>query len=195
MALTVVTAAAINPVSLAEAKLHLRVDATTEDALIENLISAATKYCETFARRQFITATLKLNLDEFSDDNDLPIWLPNPPAQSVTSIKYYDENGTQQTWVASNYQVDVATEPARVLPAYNVSWPSTRVMPNAIEIIYKAGYGDKAVNVPAGIKAAIKLLVAHLFENREAASADSLNVVTFAIESLLWQHRILEFES
>lgn len=194
MAVTISSPPAIEPITLTELKLHLRVDGTDEDTLIESLLTVARAHCESFTRRQFITATLVLNLDKFPSDE--VILLPYPPIQSpLTSVKYYDADGTQQTLtVTTDYVVDVASEPGRLMPAYGKSWPTTREIMNAVEITYKAGYGLKTADVPEGLKAAIKLLATHLYERREAVSEKSLNVVPLAIESLLWQYRVMELQ-
>lgn len=188
-ALTVNTAPTAEPITVAEAKEHLRVTHSDEDAYIESLIHAARVHCETFTRRQLMSATLKYELDGFPDQ----IVLPSPPLTSVSSIKHYDPSGTQQTVTASDYRVDSSSEPGRVEPAYGKVWPPTRSIINTVEIIYVCGYTNAAA-VPDGLKAAIKLMVAHLYENREVIITGTIIAkVPMAIDSLLWQHRALEF--
>lgn len=196
MGLVLVTAPAAEPVSLAEAKLHLRIDATDEDALITELIAAARKYCERFTRRAWITQTWDLKLPRFPpvDDPwelgfcDRAIRLPLPPAQSTTSITYTDENGISQTLSSSLYTLDSTVEPALIHEAYNEDWPETRDVPNAVVVRFVAGYG-LAASVPEPLKIALKLLVAHWFEHREAAQDTALHSVPMAVESLLLNYR------
>jgi uncharacterized phiE125 gp8 family phage protein len=162
----ITTAPANEPVSLAEAKEHCRIDHDTEDAMIDGFIVAARTYCEGIAARSFVTKTYTAYLDCW------PGWcieLPFPPLLTVTSIKYYDNaDSAAVTFSASNYQVDAHSEPGRIALKSSASWPSVTLRDlNGVEIIYTAGYGD-AEDVPDTYKAAIKLYVGDLYENREA---------------------------
>ena len=177
----ITTAAAAQAVTTAEAKSHLRVDTSDDDTLIASLITAATTWCEDYENRAYITQTITANLDKFSSE----IILPRPPLQSVTTIKYLDAAGDQQTLSSAVYDVDIIREPGRVTLAYNQTWPTIRSIINAVEIIYKAGYGDASTNVPERARAAIKLLVGHLYENRELATPVALQQIPFTIKNLL----------
>lgn len=186
------SAPAAEPVTVAEAKLHCRVDETADDALIGTLITAARLYCESFTRRAFVTQTWVAYMDAFPTQQDF-IYLPKPPLASVTGITYYDTAGTLQTWAASNYIVDAQqTTPGRVSCAYNVSWPLTQPRSNAVTITFTAGYGAYTAT-PDSIKAAIKLLVGHWYENREGVVTGTIATqLPLAVESLLWSERVLE---
>jgi len=193
MGLTLSAGPAIEPITLGEAKLHLRIDHGEEDDLINTLITAARQYAETYTGRQFITATWILTLDT------LPavVLLPRPPAQSpLLSFKYCDTAGVLKTLDATHYALDNSIEPARVKPAYSYTWPIVRTETmEAIEITYKSGYGLTAADVPGEIKAALKLLVGHWFESREAGSAGVIRsgaTVPFSVQSLLWHHKVVE---
>ena len=175
-----------SPVTLDEAKIHLRAVTTTEDQYINALCLAATAWAEKFQNRTFVSRPRTMVLDRFPT----VIRPPDPPLVSVTSIVYIDLDGAEQTLDAANYRVDAVTEPGRITVAYDLSWPDTRCVTNAVTISYKAGYGTEAA-VPDDVKHAIKLLVGHLFEHREAASEISLEVVPMAVQSLLWSDRIL----
>lgn len=170
-----------SPVTLDEAKLHLRVVTTTEDQYINALCLAATAYAEKFQNRTFVSRERVMVLDKFPT----VIRPLHPPLVSVTSIVYVDTNGDDQTLASSNYRIDVVTEPGRITTAYNVSWPDIRMVTNAITITYLAGYG-KAAAVPDNVKHAIKLLVGHMYEHREAASETELKIVPIAVRDLLW---------
>jgi uncharacterized phiE125 gp8 family phage protein len=162
----VTTAPTTEPVSLTEAKLHLRVDHTTDDDLITDLIKVAREWCEAYEGRAYMTQTITAYMDRFCGE----ILLPRPPLLSVTSVKYYDVSDSQQTLSSSNYDVDTTAEPGRITLAYGYTWPATLPDENAIEIIYKAGYSvtaDDATSVPSRVKTAIKLIIGHLYENRE----------------------------
>lgn len=165
-----VTAPAVEPVSASEAKAHCRVEISDDDSLITALIVAARQVVESRVQRALVTQTLDLTLEYFPWDNRR-IVIPNPPLQSVTTLKYYDGEGTLQTWDSANYRVLTGT-PGQIVPAYNVDWPSIRDMPEAVVIRYVAGYGV-AANVPQSLKQAILLLVGHWYENREAANINA----------------------
>lgn len=189
MALVLVTPPAEEPVSLDEAKAHLRVDHDTDDDLITALIAAARQFAETFTRRAFVTQTWRLELDAFPAE----IRLPRSPIQAVTSVQYVDEAGSTQTLGSSLYVLDKATEPARLIPAYDQSWPAARNFTAALKVTYTAGYGDAAA-VPQAIKQALLLLIGHWYERREAVSVAAPPAeMPMAVDALLWQHRLYEF--
>lgn len=129
------------PISLTEAKLHLRVTSSADDELITALIRAAREWCELFQNRAFVTQTITLTLDRFPNVFEIP----KPPLQSVSSIKYIDTAGVQQTLDPSVYDVDTVSEPGRIALAYGQSWPSIRGDINSVEVIYVAGYATKFV--------------------------------------------------
>src|SRR3990167_6456356 len=108
----IATAAADTPVTLTEAKAHLRYDLTTEDTLITTLIKVATEYAEKRLSRALITQTWDLYLKEFPPEDT--IVLPFPPLQSITHVKYYDSNNTLQTWGSLNYDLDIIKEPGYI---------------------------------------------------------------------------------
>jgi uncharacterized phiE125 gp8 family phage protein len=180
MPLTLITAPAETPVTLAEARQHLRVTATSEDALITNLIGAAVEHSETFTSRAIVTQTWELSLDAFRGGE---IELPKPNLQSVTSVKYIDLDGASQTVPAADYQVDTISEPGRIKLVPAASWPSVNEQLNAVTIRFIAGYG-LAASVPFQIKAAILLLVQY-HEQRDAKAE-----ILQAAERLLWPYRM-----
>lgn len=192
MALSLVTAPAAEPITLAEAKAHLRVDITDDDSLITALITAARQHVEVITRRQLITATWDLTLDTWPDGDT--ILVPLPPLQSVTSITYKDSAGTVYTLPTIDYIVDTAEEPGRVVLAYGKTWPSTTLYPaGAITVRFTAGYGAAAA-VPQAIKQALLLMIGHWYENREAVAGGTVQrEVPFAVEALLWPYRVLRW--
>lgn len=176
MTVRIITAPSVEPVTLTEAKLHLRETDTAQDDLITALIVAARQYAENYTRRAFAQRTLELTLPCFPADSIIE--LPQPPLQSVTSVKYIDFAGTLQTVLASAYQVDSYREPGLVKPAYLSFWQLTRDDFNAVQVRYVAGYAaagspdDYAYNIPAAIKHWIKVRVATLYEHREQLVVD-----------------------
>jgi uncharacterized phiE125 gp8 family phage protein len=172
MTLIVITAPATEPVTLAEAKLHCKVDGTEDDALITALIAAARQQAEHRTGRALITQTLEVVLDAFPD----AVKLPMPPAVSITSIKYIDMVGVQQTLDTSAYSLDKDSQPGWVTPAYDTNWPETYNVPNAVRVRYVAGYGT-AADVPQSIKAWILMAVAALYTQREGIAVGNMNTV------------------
>lgn len=165
MALKLITPATELAVSLAEAKLHLRIDDAADDTLISAFITAATEMAEQATCRAIMPQTWELTLDAFP----AALQLTRVPAASVISLKYTDSTGTVQTLASNLYTLDRADDygHAYVVPAYATSWPNTRDQINAVALRYVAGYAD-AASVPESIKAWIKLMVGAMYENREA---------------------------
>lgn len=186
------TAPTEEPVTIFEAKQHLRIDVDDDNTLIGGLIVAARQWCEAFTRRQLCTATWQQFQNAFPRDGG-PIKLYFPPLASVTYIKYYDGDGTQQTLSTSYYTVDTACEPGRCTLNWGYYWPVTRAIYNAVEIKYVCGYGT-AADVPQSIKQAMLLLIANMYEFREPeVSGTIVSKVGFAVESLLTPYRLYEF--
>ena len=199
----------VEPVTLTEARLHLRVTDTADDTLITSLIQAAREYAESYCRRSLLTQTWKLTLDRFpyslggfwicdgryysgGHAKDY-ISLPRPNLLTVSSVTYVDTNGATQTWAASNYLVDTTQTPGQLRLAYNIDWPSTRTDPNAVAITYTAGYGASATAVPEAIKSAIKLMVGWWYEQREAVNVGNIvNEVPMAVDALLGPYVVRE---
>jgi uncharacterized phiE125 gp8 family phage protein len=152
------------PITLDEAKAHLRIDEdiTADDALIDLLIGTARKSAESMTRRALLPQTWELALDRF----EKVIRLPRPPLIEIESIKFVDPGGTLQTLNAGFYQVDSHSEPARLLPAYGTAWPATRPQANAVVIRYTAGYSNAAA-VPDEIKQWMLLQIGTMHANPE----------------------------
>jgi len=191
MSLELVTAPTVEPVSLQEAKDHLRVDNDVEDALIEALIAAARQHLDGrdgWLGRQLMTATWDLTLNDFPGPDF--IRLPLPPIQSITSITYVDTAGASQTFEASKYSLsaDKHWRP-RVDLAHNESWPSTRNQRDAVTVRFIAGYGVQR-DLPAPIRAAMLLMVGNLFENREEINIGNIVNLIPTAAALLTPYRV-----
>lgn len=183
MAVSLVTAATTEPVTLADLKEQLRVDENTEDAYLGGLLKAATRHVERIADRQLINATWRLSLDAFPD---WEIRVPRPPLSSVSSITYVNSTGGNTTVASSDYNVDTYNEPGRIEPAYNALWPSPRFQNNAVTIQYVAGYGASQGNVPDTYRHAIKMLAGHWYENRETVLIGTISKeLEFAVTNLV----------
>lgn len=167
------TPPAVEPVSLAEAKLHLRVVATDDDTQIGMLITAAREYAEAYTGRSFITQSWRLVLDCFPR----MIQLERGPVRLIDSVVYRDMAAATQTltWgaVANSVQrssdaslVADLSDVARIAPAFGRVWPIAMPEIGAVAVNYTAGYGN-ATAVPAGIRQWMLLRIGALYENRE----------------------------
>lgn len=192
---SLVTAPATEPLTATEAKLHLRVDHSTDDDLISSLIVAARQHCENVTGRALITQTWDLRLDRFPP-RGAPIRLVKPPVSSVTSVSYVDADGDTQVWTSSLYRTDLPTgtwaQPGRIEPAYNESYPEIRSVSNAVIVRCVHGYGAESA-VPDAIKAVMKLLIGHWYEAREAVNVSvgaNVQVVPMAVDALLAPFRV-----
>ena len=182
-------APAEEPVTTAEAKLHLRVDHGDEDAYIDTLVATARQQIEAITRRALVNTPFALKLDAFPTE----IRPPRSPLSSVSSITYVDTDGATQTLSVSVYSVDTDTEPGRISLAFEQSWPDIREQNNAVVITFVAGYGSAATDVPAALRETVKLLLAHYYEFRQPVISGTIATkIPLHIESLIWIHRVLE---
>lgn len=188
MALKLITAPAEKPVTLAAAKLHCKVDVTDDDTLLTALIAAATEQAEHRTSRALITQTWELALDAFPA---VEIELPLIPAASITSIKYLDAAGVEQTINNLEYGLDTYDSQRHwVIPASDFAWPGTYNAANAVKVRYVAGFGDAAA-VPDSIKQWILLAVGAWYANREAiAQNESYALPHGCLDGLLDPYRV-----
>jgi uncharacterized phiE125 gp8 family phage protein len=188
-----VTPPATDPLSLAEAKAHLRATHSSEDGLIAGYILAAREFVEDATHRKLIIQTLDYTIDDgwpcvmARGYYRTRIELPVKPVASVTSISYVDSGGASQTLAADQYVVRTDGPVPYIEPAYDVSWPSVRCQSSAITIRFVAGsaLGD----VPNPLMQAMRLLVAHANENREAVANGTFIEVPLGVEAYLSPYR------
>ncbi len=166
MALKLYAGPASEPVSLPEAKLHLRVETSDDDDLIRGLIVTARTNIETLSLHQLITQTWDWVMDAFPGAS--VIELPLAPLQSVTGIYYTPYGGSELTFAATNYLVDTYSIPGRIVLKRDKSWPGDDLVDaNGVKIRFVAGFGEAAA-VDIRAVQAMKLLIGHYYENREA---------------------------
>jgi uncharacterized phiE125 gp8 family phage protein len=156
------------PVALEEAKAHVRLDSTTDDALLTSLIAAARLWAENYTRRSFIKQTWQLMLDDWPRDS-LVVDLPRAPLIAINDVTLFDDDGEGMIWPAVNYFADTAREPGRLALKAGITWPVPSRKVNGIAIAFDAGYGENAGDVPAPIRLAVKQLTAHWYEHRGEA--------------------------
>lgn len=177
----------VTPITLDEAKAHLRETSTAQDAQITAFIEGVVSQLDGpdgALGRALCTQTWDIVIDGFPRCDAIEI--PLPPLQSITSITYVDQDGATQTMPAADYIVDTASKPGVVALAYGKSWPSARAQRNAVTIRFVAGYGA-AADVPAAIKDAMKLLIGDRHANREGGPA----AFNAAADNLLFPFKVL----
>lgn len=183
------------PVSLADAQAWLRVDSQDDATEITTLITTARQIVEDFTGRALLTQTWRLVASEWPEGRfagvENVVQLPRSPLASVTSVKYYPENGgAQATFASSNYHVVTALTPGAIVIADGASWPDLAVRPDAVEVNFTAGEAS-AATVPAGLRHAVLLVLAHLYELRSPVNVGNIvNELPFSLRHLLESHRV-----
>ncbi len=157
------------PVTLAEARLQCRIDSddTSHDAILAAYITAAREYAEHYTGRALAPQTLEQALACFPADGEV-ITLDMPPVTTVTSIKYTDTAGAEQTLAGSNYALATRSQtPRNVALTYGNTWPATRDEPEAVRVVFVTGYDA----VPKAVKSALLLDVQLRFDKLTPAEA------------------------
>lgn len=162
---------AVQALTLAYAKLHIRALGSTDDALLSVYIDAAASYFEEQTGRQLLTATREVWLDAFpfvgASGSGARIELPHPPLQSVVSVKYIDSSGVLQTYGGSpatfrtSAPVGDYAHRGFVEPTSGSVWPIARCETGAVRIQYTCGYGNTADDMPSLVRGVLCYLVAH----------------------------------
>jgi uncharacterized phiE125 gp8 family phage protein len=165
---TLITPPAAALYTIDEVREHVRRDDQDDDAYLTLLIDVVTGRLDGIngvLGRALITQTWSESFDGFPVGSVLPLVLA--PAISVSAITYYDTNGDAATLDAGSYRVFNAARQSYVKLNSSASWPSTDERDDAVTVQFVAGYGATAASVPAEIRHAGKLLLAHYYENRE----------------------------
>lgn len=165
---------AVEPVSLTEAKQHLRLETTADDTFITSIIKTARKICEQFTGQCFIHQGFALFLDQFPHDGT--VTLLKEPIASLDAVKVYDADDVAAVQVLDNYFLDPVKK--QVLLKNSVFTPTPGRTVNGVEVDYTVGYGADASDVPDDIKQAILRVVTDVYENRgdtQKAAGDILS--------------------
>jgi uncharacterized phiE125 gp8 family phage protein len=164
MSLVLTSAPALEPVTVPEAKAHLRIDATHEDTLIASLILTSRLHVETALGLALITQSWRLLLDRWPLEKDLE--LPLRPLQTIEAVRVLPAEGAPALIDEAAYIADPVSVPPRLVRT-GVIWPQPGRVANGIEIDFTAGYGPSAADVPPPIRQALLLLIAYWYERRE----------------------------
>ena len=183
------------PVSVEDVKAQSRIDLNIEDDVIGRQIGTAVEMLEATTRRRIITQTWDMKWDRFPSSGEV-MTLTYPPISSVTSVKYVDSNGDEQTWAATKYETSLPTgdyaKCGRLQPVFGEVWPTTRSTLDAVVVRVVAGYGDPG-DVPEGLTTGMLLFIGNLFENREATiTGTMINKVFYSLD-YCWQPFIADF--
>jgi uncharacterized phiE125 gp8 family phage protein len=189
MALVLTSAPAVEPVTVAEAKAHLRIDHDSEDALIAGLIVTARLHIEASLGLALITQSWSYRLDSWPAGG--AVVLPLRPVQAIAAVRITAADATVATLAADRYLLDGASVPPRLV-ATTPPWPRPGLGAQGIEIAFTAGYGNTASAVPPSIRQALLLLVAHWYEHREPVLVgEAAAPVPDTIATLLAPHRMV----
>ena len=185
-ALIQVSSPALEPVTLAEIKQFLRVDAgdTSQDATLLDLITSARSWAEVFTKKAFVLQTWTLLLDYFpgyyamvtGQPGSSPVLtgpallagiryaivLPFPPVIAITNFQYHNADGGVTVMnPATDFIQDLQSNPARLTPPFGQMWPVALVVLNAVQVTFQSGYAVPIdVTGPQGSPAEPNLIAA-----------------------------------
>lgn len=183
MALTLMSGPAEEPVTVSEAKAHLRLDGSAEDILIASLILTSRLHVEAALGLALITQEWRLTLDRWPEGGD--VRFPLRPIQSITSVTVTAADGTPSVVPSENYVLDGQARRPRLVPR-DGKWAAPGLPANGIEIQFAAGIGDDAEDVPRPIRHAVLMLVAHWYEHRDPLEIGSAGAaIPAAVSDLL----------
>ena len=199
--LVLVTAPSVEPVTLAEANLWLKLDTTDDDDLVTELIKAARRVFEEITGRTLIDTVYRAEWDGLprvgtyaGAATSRELELPRAPLKAsspVAWVKYSadDSSGTETTFASGNYTVDAGRDPNRFPRLWlneSADWPDLGSFPGALRCQFIAGYGADATTVPEEIKVCLKLLLTHLHTNRAPINVGNIvNEVPYTLKFLL----------
>lgn len=204
MELKVITPPAAEPLTLAETKLHLRVDHNTDDTLITALIATAREWVESYTGKSLVEQTRQITLSSWPY---APLRLHGGPVQEIESVKYTDKTGAEKTVAATVYYL---TPSGEIALDYGQTWPSDTLRgPGSISIVYVTGYPpletetetitttDYGGNIPRQFKQAMLLLIGAWYELREGVfvgkstsiSGQANPMIPFGVKDILYPLR------
>ncbi|MEZ5776025.1 MAG: head-tail connector protein [Hyphomicrobiaceae bacterium] len=178
---------AVEPLTLAEIKSHLRLDHGEEDALIASLLSAARLHLEMLLSSAFVTQSWRLVLDRWPDDGIVA--MPLAPVRTIDEVRLRDGSGASVVIDAARWFL-APGPPARLAPGGSMIWPQPGRPIAGIEIDFTAGFGDTGDDVPGPIRQALRLLVADWYERRQPVDlGEPLAFAPAMVERLLDPYR------
>ncbi|WP_375597576.1 head-tail connector protein [Devosia sp. Naph2] len=182
-----ITPPASLPVTVDEAKRHIREIGTEQDAVIEGLIEAAVSHLDGWTGslgRCLEEQTWRADYGSFCREMPIPL----APVTEIVSVTWRNEDGQLATVDSDDYLLKTEADGTSHLRFRNAySFPAGLYESDPISVTFKAGYPEVGgeSTVPSAIKVAIMLMVGHWFNNRETASADAMQEIPFGAEVLL----------
>ncbi len=177
---------AVEPLPLDEVKAFLRVEHNDDDELIAALIAGSRIHVEAQTRRALITQAWRISADNWPEDGRLPI--RPAPLRELTAARVYDFNGAARD---IDIQAFVPDKGASALAFAPWALPAPGRIAAGIELDVTVGYGDSALDVPEPLRQAIRLLVAHWYENRGLATLGTVTVLPSTVAALIAPYRML----
>lgn len=180
-------------VSVSEARRHLNISSTYDDAWLTDAVSAASRYVEDRTNRSYRQQTRRLTMRTFDDRRYVHaeggnyfrrrVYFPRGPLMGSTavSVTYIDSQGTTTTLPTSDYIVSDNDLPGHIAEAYNATWPDTYNVDNDVTVNYTAG----TTSVSPAVKLAINMLVGHWYRTREAAADKAFTDIPYGVDALL----------
>lgn len=179
---TIVTAATGEPLTSDQVKAQTRVDFGDDDTLITRLITAARAHVEKRTGTFLMAQTVDAKCDYFTDMERLAFG----PVTSITSVKYIDGDGVEQTLLTDVYELRQDGITSALVLKYGQNWPAPR---HGSQITVRAVVGY--ATLPPDIAHAMLSLVAHWYEHREAFGDGSASMpVPMLVDDLLINHRL-----
>lgn len=187
-ALELVIAPATGAITLEEVKAQLRINFDDDDTLLQSLISTAQAHVDGLGDlgRAMITQTWA----QWERQSPGRVRLRMTPVQSLTSVEYYDSAGTLQTATLSDFELWRDGDFMVCKPKDGAAWPQAVTRPDAIKITYVAGFGDARSDIPESIRQAMLMLIAHLYENREATTEAKIMSTPMGYDMLMNNQRV-----
>jgi uncharacterized phiE125 gp8 family phage protein len=189
--LTRATQPVVEPVTLTEAKQHLRVDIDDDNAYIMGLVSAARAWVEEYIDRTLVHTQWVMRMDKLPDSSLVPIELPRPPMataadKTAVAVTFTYENGTTATYDSASLRVDRNATPGAIKTLYGFAWQPHLWDDNSVSVTWWGGYGEDGRSVPPQAKTAMLMLAAHWYESRSSVLAGSISKeIEFGVKSLL----------
>lgn len=183
MGLVRVTPPAGKAVATEELRRWCRIDpdVTADDDLLDSLAGVAAELiCKAWGV-QLLDAVWRLSLDSLGAEVRLPVG----PVSAAGPVLYADAGGEWRTLDSSAWELDATGPVAVVRPKWGVCWPPVRCHPGSVSVTFTAGYGS-AEDVPGPLATAVKLAVAHWYENRGDAAGPDLPPAAVRLLSAWW---------
>lgn len=186
MSSILLSAPAVEPLSLAEAKAFLRVEHADDDDVIAALISASRIHIEAQTRRALVTQDWRIILDAWPVDGRLPI--RPAPLRTLTAVRVYDAGGVAHAVEPESFVLDTGGSELAYAP-WALAAPGR--LAAGIELDVAVGYGDAGTDVPEPLRQAIRLLLAHWYENRGLAAVGTVTILPSTVAALIAPYRML----